>query len=149
MCAPAVPEILQEFHSNNELDSTLLVTIWNLGGILAPLLVGPLAEIYGRVPVYNIANIMFICFCVGAAESKSIGMLIAFRFLNGMTIASTTLNSSIVADLFITEERGRAQSILTLMPLLGPVCGPIIGGFLAQAKGWRWVSSITERNFPS
>ncbi|KAM3087237.1 hypothetical protein ACMFMG_001341 [Clarireedia jacksonii] len=138
MVAPAVPQILTEFHSNSQLYSTLLITIWTLGGIFAPLLVGPLAEIYGRAPVYNIANILFVIFCVGAAESTSIGMLITFRFLNGLSVASTTLDSSIVADMFVVEERGRAQSILTIMPLLGPVIGPIIGGFVAQEKGWRW-----------
>ena len=65
-------------------------------------------------------------------------MTIALRFLNGLTIASPSLNPSIVGDLFMTEERGRAQSLLSLMPLLGPVVGPIVGGYIAQIKGWRW-----------
>ena len=113
--------------------------------MLGPLLVGPLSEIYGRMPVYNIANILFVTFCVAAALSRNIEMLIAFRFFNGLTIASSTLNSSIVADMFITEKRGRVQSIMTVMPLIGPIAGPIIGGYLAEAKGWRstfWLPTI-------
>jgi len=64
--------------------------------------------------------------------------LIVFRFFNGMSNASTTLSSSIVAELFAVEERGRAQSLMAVMPLLGPIIGPIAGGFIAQALGWRW-----------
>lgn len=106
--------------------------------MFGPLLIGPLTELYGRMMVYNTANILFILFCIAGAESRSIGMLIAFRFLNGLTIASTTLNPSIVGDMFAVEQRGRAQSVLQVMPLVGPVCGPVIGGFLSQEKGWRW-----------
>ena len=99
---------------------------------------GPLSEIHGRLPVYNIANLCFMILLIAETQSKNIGMVIAFRCFNGFTIATTSLNPSIVGDLFITEERGRAQSILSLMPLLGPVLGPIIGGYIAQTKGWRW-----------
>ena len=136
--APAAPQILEEFRSANEFYETLLVSIWNLGTMFGPLLIGPLTELYGRMVVYNTANILFILCCIAGAESQSIGMLIAFRFLNGFTIASTTLNPSIVGDMFVLEQRGRAQSILQVMPLVGPVCGPIVGGFLSQDKGWRW-----------
>ncbi|MCJ1314647.1 hypothetical protein MMC25_008329 [Agyrium rufum] len=138
ICAPVVPDILDEFNSTNQFDATILVSIWNLGGVLGPLFVGPLSEIYGRLPVYNLFNIVFIVFCAGAALSKNIRMLIAFRFFNGLTLASSTLNSSIVADLFVTEQRGRVQSIMTVMPLIGPIAGPIVGGYLAGAEGWRW-----------
>lgn len=138
MCAPATPEILADFHSNNQLDSTLIVSIWNLGATLGCLIMGPLSEIYGRLPVYNIANLCFMILLVAETQSKNIGMLLAFRCLNGFTIATTSLNPSIVGDLFITEQRGRAQSILSLMPLIGPVLGPIAGGYIAQAKGWQW-----------
>lgn len=46
-------------------------------------------------------------------------MLIAFRFFNGIAVASVVLNPSIVGDMFIVEERGNAMSILTVAPLLG------------------------------
>lgn len=138
VCAPAIPQILKEFNSNNQLDSTLIVSIWNLGATVGCLIFGPLSEIYGRRRVYNIANLIFLVFLIAETQSNSISTVITLRCLNGLTIATTSLNPSIVGDLFVTEQRGRAQSILSLMPLLGPILGPILGGYIAQAKGWRW-----------
>jgi MFS family permease len=88
MCAPAAPSILTEFHSSNQLYSTILVSIWELGEVVGPLVIGPLSEIYGRLPVYHTANILFITFAAIAAISQSINMLIAFRFLLPRIISS-------------------------------------------------------------
>lgn len=81
-------------------------------------------------------------------------MLIAFRCLSGLTVASTTLNSGTVGDMFRQEERGTAMSIMSLCPLLGVVSGPIIGGYLTAAIGWRWtfwiitiISGVVEIGF--
>ena len=138
MCTPAAPLILKEFSSTNQLYVTFLVSIWELGEAFGPLLMAPLSEVYGRVVIYNTANILFIAFSIAGAVSSNLNMLIAFRFLNGITVASVTLNPSIVGDMFIVEERGTAMSIMGLTPLLGPVAGPIIGGYLSQDIGWRW-----------
>ncbi|KAF4634348.1 hypothetical protein G7Y89_g3760 [Cudoniella acicularis] len=144
ICAPAIPQILNEFHSESQLYSTLIVSIWNFGAIIGCLVMGPLSEIYGRQPVYNIANLIFLVLLVAQTQSKNMAMVIVFRCLNGLSIASSSLNPSIVGDLFITEERGRAQSILSLMPLLGPIIGPILGGYIAQSKGWRWTFGLAS-----
>ena len=136
--APATPQILAEFKVTNDLYSTLILCIWNLGSALSCLLVGPLSEIFGRQPVYNIGNLLFVLVLVGEAQSMSIGMVAALRCLNGLANTSMALNPSIVGDLFAVHERGTAQSVLSLMPLLGVVLGPIAGGWIAEAKGWRW-----------
>ena len=146
MCIPAAPEILRHFHSSNLLYSTILVSIWELGEAFGPLLAAPLSELYGRSPVYNAANIVFIIFSVACALSSNLSMLVAFRFINGMGDASITLNPSIVGEMFVPEERGLPIALVMLPPLIGPVAGPIIGGFLTQAEGWRWafwMSAIT------
>lgn len=143
MCAPATPKILDDFHSDNQLHATILVSIWELGEVVGPLVVGPLSEIYGRLPIYHIMNILFVSFSVAAAESRNIDMLIAFRFLLGFTVASTTLNSCIVGDMFRPETRGRALAIMGMTPFIAPVLGPTIGGFISEAKGWRWTFWFT------
>ncbi|KAI9657589.1 MAG: hypothetical protein M1821_002765 [Bathelium mastoideum] len=146
MCIPAAPAILRDLHSDNSLYSTILVSIWELGEAFGPLLTAPLSELYGRAPVYNAANVVFIAFSIACAVSSNLPMLVAFRFFNGLGDASITLNPSIVGEMFVTEERGLPIALVMLPPLVGPVAGPIIGGYLTQAEGWRWafwLSAIT------
>ena len=146
MCIPAAPQILREFGSSNTLYETLLVSIWELGEAVGPLLTAPLSEIFGRSPVYNATNITFVIYSIACAVSSNLNMLVAFRFFNGIGDASITLNPSIVGDMFSQKERGLAIAVVGLPPLLGPVAGPVLGGYLTQAEGWRWafwLSAIT------
>lgn len=45
--------------------------------------------------------------------------------------------------IFKFEERGKAMSIYSLAPLLGPAVGPIVGGFITENTTWRWVFYAT------
>ena len=56
-----------------------------------------------------------------------------------MTVASAALNTSIMGDIFVVEKRGKAQSLVAVMPLCGPFLGPIFGGYLTDGLGWRAV----------
>ena len=138
MFLPAVPQLLHDLGSNNSIYSIILVSIWEIGEGLGPFLIAPLSEIYGRLPVYHVANIFFLIFAIASALSVNLSMLVGFRFLNGLSIASITLGPAVVGDMFKKEQRGSAMAILYIGPPIGPVTAPIIGGFLAQAKGWRW-----------
>lgn len=138
LCAPATPSILAGFKSNNKLDATLLVSIWELSEVLGPLVVAPLSETWGRLPVYHTANVLFIVFSIVAARSTSMGMLITMRFLLGMSVASTVVNPCIVGDMFREKQRGKALGVMGMIPFIAPVVGPSIGGVVSEALGWRW-----------
>ena len=138
MCIPATPQIIHDFGSSNRLLSTILVSAWEVGEAIGPLLTAPLSEIFGRAPLYNATNIIFVVFSIACASSGNVNEMIAFRFLNGIGDASQALNASIVGDIFLQEERGLAIAVMGFPPLVGPVAGPVIGGYLAQAAGWRW-----------
>jgi MFS family permease len=144
LCAPATSDILAEFHSTDRLASTLLVSIWELGEVVGPLAVGPLTEAYGRLPVYHTFNVAFIVFSIVAARSTSMGMLIVMRFLLGLSVASTVINPCIVADMFREQHRGKAMSIMGMIPFIAPVVGPSIGGVISQSLGWRWTFWIVS-----
>jgi multidrug resistance protein len=99
-----------------------------------------LSEIYGRLPVLNIANALLTVWQIGCALAPNIGSLIAFRFLGGLGGSGClAIGGGVIADLFPIEQRGLAQAMFVMGPLLGPVSGPIIGGFIAERAGWRWV----------
>ena len=105
-----------------------------------PLILSPLSEIYGRLYIYWGSNVAFLCFTIGCAFAPSFDSLIVFRFLAGCAGATAqTVGGGTIGDLFIQIERGMPMSLYTLGPVVGPAIGPVGGGFLAQAMGWRWV----------
>ncbi|OTB19790.1 hypothetical protein K445DRAFT_344848 [Daldinia sp. EC12] len=140
MFAPGIPGIMVEFHETSTTIATFLVSVYILGFAFGPLLIAPMSEIFGRRPLYVYGNALFVIFSVGAALSTSIGMLMAFRLLMGLAgSVPITIGSGSIADLMPIEKRGRAMSAWALGPLLGPCVGPIAGGYLIEAAGWRWV----------
>jgi multidrug resistance protein len=140
MFAPGIPKIMAEFHSKDSTTATFILSIYILGFAFGPLVIAPLSEIYGRWVLYNIGNILFTVFTVATALSNSIGMIMAFRFLMGLAGAvPLTIGSGSIADIMPVEKRGRAMSVWALGPMLGPCIGPVAGGFLTEAAGWRWV----------
>ncbi|RDW65111.1 hypothetical protein BP6252_10762 [Coleophoma cylindrospora] len=124
--------------------SILLVTVWELGEAAGPLIVAPLSEIYGRYPVLNVANTIFIFGVILSALSETSGLFIFARFLTGFATASNVLNPAIIGDMFAPEARGAGMSLIMLSPLLGGAIGPAISGTIAETLGWRmilWISA--------
>lgn len=79
---------------------------------MGPLLMAPLSEMYGRVHIYNICNVLFTIFTVACALSTNMNMLIAFRFLAGAVgIAPITNGGGTIADIMAPEKRGGAMAI--------------------------------------
>ena len=98
MCASANPTILSDCDSGSFAAQTLLVSIWELGEVLRPFLLALFSELYGRLPVYHCAVILFILLSIACATSANPPMLLVFRFLIGITPSTGTLNSPIIAD---------------------------------------------------
>lgn len=67
------------------------------------------------------------------------GMLLAFRFLAGCAgAAPLAVGGGTIADMISPEERGKYMALFSVGALIGPVLGPVAGGFLTEAAGWRW-----------
>jgi MFS family permease len=52
--------------------------------------------------------------------------------------AASALTMGVLADVWRREERGLSVSIFTVITLLGPTLGPLLGGFITQYSSWRW-----------
>lgn len=140
MLAPGVQLVMQDFGTSSNTFATFVVSIFVLGFACGPLLLAPLSELYGRVIIYNITNVLFLCFTVLCAVSQNPLMLLAFRFLSGFVgVATITIGSGTIADIMPREKRGKAVSIWAVGTILGPMVGPIIGGYVADVAGWRWM----------
>ncbi len=84
MVAPAISSISKEFGITNEVEQQLVLSVFVLAYAIGPLILGPLSEIYGRVPVLQIANLFYLVFNIGCGVSRNKGEMIAFRFLSGL-----------------------------------------------------------------
>ncbi|KXH43778.1 major facilitator superfamily transporter [Colletotrichum nymphaeae SA-01] len=140
MFAPGIPKIMVEFHETSATVATFVVSVYILGFAFGPLIIAPMSEVFGRARLYIYGNILFTIFTVGTALSQNMAMMMAFRFLMGLAGAvPVTIGSGSIADIMPIEQRGRAMSAWALGPLLGPCIGPVAGGYLIKAAGWRWV----------
>ncbi|KAF2841385.1 putative MFS multidrug transporter, partial [Patellaria atrata CBS 101060] len=140
MFAPAVPAVMAEFRSTNAALASFIVTVYVLGLATGPLFFAPLSELYGRLGVQHVGNLGFLLFTVACAEARGLGTLVAYRLLQGIFAAVPLTNGGgIIADMVRQEERGFALAMFTLGLLFGSVVGPVGGGYLAAAEGWRWV----------
>jgi MFS family permease len=103
-----------------------------------------MAIVYGRYPIFNLANVLFILWTLVAASSQTSWLFIFSRFLTGCAVASNVLNPAIIGDMLPPDQRGTAMATLMLAPLLGGAVGPAIAGAIAQSIGWRrilWVGA--------
>lgn len=138
--APGVPQVLRTFNETSNTMATFVVSIYILGFAIGPLIIAPMSELYGRILLYNVSNLLFVIFNVACALSTSLDMLIAFRFFAGCAgSAPLTLGGGTIADMFPPQQRAGAMAIWSMGPLLGPVLGPVAGGFLVESQSWRWV----------
>ncbi|OAL21400.1 hypothetical protein AYO22_08123 [Fonsecaea multimorphosa] len=129
----------------SEVTESLATTLYLVGfGCGAPF-AGPLSEERGRNPVYLVTFTLYCCWILGAALAPSIGAQLVFRFLAG-TCGSTpfTAAGGTLGDIFDHGIRGKIFPFFACIAFLGPMLGPVVGGYVGQAgMDWRWVEWIT------
>jgi multidrug resistance protein len=140
MFAPVVPQVARAIGHDEITRTTLAVSIYVLGFIVGPLVFGPLSQLYGRMIVYRMTVVIYLCMSVGCALSTSIAMLTAFRFFGGcFGAAPIVIGGAAVADMFPVERRGRPLAVYSVGPFLGLTTGPIFGGLIDYYSSWRWI----------
>lgn len=122
MCAPGIGAIEADLHITSSVSSTLAVTLYVLGIAIGPMFMSPLSEIYGRMPVYHAASLVFVAFTIGNALSQSLAQFLVFRFLSGCAGGTPmALGGGTIADITTIETRAAAMALFSMGPLAGPV----------------------------
>lgn len=103
---------MQTFNETSNLMASFVVSVYILGFAIGPLMVGPMSELYGRMIVYHVCNLLFVVLTIVCAVSQSMGMLVAFRFLAGCVgAAPLTIGGGTIA--------GESLHVQRPFPLLG------------------------------
>ncbi|KAK9427602.1 major facilitator superfamily domain-containing protein [Lipomyces doorenjongii] len=145
MVAPALERMAAELQISSDVESQLVLSIFILAYAVGPLFLGPMSEIYGRVPVLQLANLFYFVFNLACGFAKTKKQLLAFRFLSGLGgSAPLAIGGGVLGDTWRAHERGKSLAVYSLAPLLGPAVGPIAGGFIVENSTWRWVFYATS-----
>jgi EmrB/QacA subfamily drug resistance transporter len=137
-----LPQMMVDLHAD------LIEMIWVIMGYILVstvflLTFGRVADMFGRVRMYNLG---FVVFTLGSALcglSANALQLILFRLVQGSGAAMMMVNSvAILTEVFPPNERGRALGINSVTWAAGGVLGPVLGGLILNAGNWRWIFFI-------
>jgi DHA2 family multidrug resistance protein len=104
---------------------------------------GFLASRFGRKRVLMVAIVGFVVASVLCGLAQSLFQIVAFRLMQGFFGAALVpIAQSILLDIYTPEERGSAMALFGISVMVGPVLGPVIGGWLTENMSWRWVFYI-------
>jgi EmrB/QacA subfamily drug resistance transporter len=133
----ALPAIANDLHASpSTLSWTINAYLLPLGALI--LLGGALGDHFGRRRLFLIGLVAFTLASAICAAAPSLAWLLAARGLQGVGAALLMPNSlAILGTAFAGEARGRAIGTWAAAGALAGAVGPIIGGWLVDAAGWR------------
>lgn len=98
---------------------------------------GALADSFGRRPVVLWGIAIFTLASAGCALSQSIGQLVMFRALQGLsTGAGIVVSRAVIRDMFPPAQAQRVMSQVTIYFGIAPAIAPMVGGWLYVHTGW-------------
>ncbi len=137
-----LPTILQDLHA------TIVHGIWIITGyglmvVVLLVLLGRLADMYGRVRLYNLGFAIFTLGSLACGLSRNGDQLVLFRFLQGGGAAMLFANSvAIITDAFPSGQLGLGVGTAFMFGTLGSIGGYSLGGVMINLLGWRSIFFI-------
>jgi EmrB/QacA subfamily drug resistance transporter len=137
--AVALPRIAHDFHTSRNTMTWVITGPMLAFGVAAPTL-GKAADQYGAKRVYQLGLLLSFTAAVMSSLAWGAIPLIAIRTLGSLEGAATGAASmAMVMRTFEREDRVKAMGWWSLVGAGGPVIGVVLGGFLLESVGWRFI----------
>ncbi len=138
----ALPHMQGTFSATQDQITWVLTSYIVAAAIMTPP-TGWLAARFGRKRLYLVSVAGFTAASVLCALAMSIEEAVVFRLLQGaFGAALVPLSQATLLDNYPREKHGSAMAIWGLGIMVGPILGPMLGGWLTDNYSWRWVFYI-------
>ncbi len=124
-------------------ESTWILTSYMVSNAIIIPITGWLATTFGRKRylLFSIASFTVASFACGYAPSFLI--LVILRFIQGIAGGGLQpVSQAILLEAFPKEQRGMAMAVFGMGVVVGPILGPVLGGWITDNWGWRWIFYI-------
>ncbi len=119
---------------------TWVLTSYIIGTAVAMPITGWLADRIGSRQLFLIAVGGFVITSMACGVAMHLEEMVLFRFVQGITGAFIgPLSQTAMLDINEPSRQARAMSVWGMGIMIGPIMGPIIGGWLTENYNWRWV----------
>ncbi|HEY1556758.1 MAG TPA: DHA2 family efflux MFS transporter permease subunit [Kofleriaceae bacterium] len=138
----ALPNIRGELGASIQ-EITWISTAYMIAMVLVMPLTGFLGGFFGQKRVYLISMVVFVAGSALCGTARSLTTLVFYRVLQGFGGgALQPTQQAILRQTFPPEEQGMAMAIFSMVIMVGPAVGPVLGGWITDNYSWPWIFYI-------
>ena len=133
---PSLPNMTEYFQTDYRV-MQLSVAIYLFVNAVLQVIVGPISDFYGRRVVVLWGAVLFLIASLGCLLAPNVELFLFFRMSQAVIVTGMVLARAIVRDLYPASEAASMIGYVTMGMAVAPMLGPMIGGFLDEAFGWK------------
>ncbi len=133
---PSLPNMTEYFQTDYRVMQLSVATYLFVNAVLQ-VVVGPISDFYGRRVIVLWGIVLFLIASLGCMLAPNVELFLFFRMSQAVIVTGMVLARAIVRDLFPANEAASMIGYVTMGMAVAPMLGPMIGGFLDEAFGWK------------
>ncbi|MDC9590169.1 multidrug efflux MFS transporter permease subunit EmrB [Xenorhabdus sp. XENO-10] len=138
----AIPTIAGNLGASSS-QGTWVITSFGVANAISIPITGWLAKRFGEVRLFIWSTAIFTLSSWLCGLSNSLSMLIFFRIIQGLAAGPVLpLCQSLLLNNYPIAKRNMALALWSVMIVVAPICGPILGGYISDNYHWGWIFFI-------
>ncbi len=133
---PSLPAMTEWFGTDYHV-MQLSVALYLAVNAFLQILVGPIADKFGRRPVVLWGLALFLVATIGCIYAPTAEIFLAFRMAQATVVTAMVLGRAVVRDIYAQDEAAAMIGYVTMGMAVVPMFGPVIGGVLEGLFDWR------------
>jgi DHA2 family multidrug resistance protein len=124
-------------------EGTWAISSYMLAAAIMQPLTGWIGRRFGEVRTFVTSILLFMCFSALCGLATSLPMLVAARLTQGLVSGPMmSVAQAILLRNYPIERRGMAIALWSMVIIIAPIFGPIIGGWITDNLSWPWLFYI-------